>query len=74
MIRRSAAGDGKGGSVIVDQGKTKCAHDGCKCQVPPGQMYCSAHCAQAAGDKTRGDEHCGCGHQDCKSSMQSSMS
>lgn len=43
----------------------KCAHEGCKCNVPDnGQFgkYCSAHC-QNAKDLT--ELRCDCGHPGC---------
>jgi len=53
--------------MMVDQETTKCARDGCKCQVPAGQTYCSPHCAEAAASvEVRGEESCQCGHNACK--------
>jgi hypothetical protein len=53
--------------MIVDQDQSKCAHEGCKCQVPSGQAYCSPHCAEAAASvEVRGEESCQCGHGACK--------
>jgi hypothetical protein len=43
----------------------KCAHPGCKCDVPESRAsgdYCSDHCRKA-GDKT--EPHCTCGHVNC---------
>jgi hypothetical protein len=45
---------------------TKCAHEGCNCQVPPhGQYgkYCSEHCKDAAGMTQL---RCGCPHPECR--------
>jgi hypothetical protein len=53
--------------MIVDQDKSKCAHAGCKCEVPAGLAYCSPHCAEAAASvEVRGEESCQCGHDACK--------
>jgi hypothetical protein len=46
----------------------KCAHEDCKCSVPPARAdgYCSDYCARDAGHS--GHSHaCACGHPACKS-------
>lgn len=43
----------------------KCAHPGCKCDVPYSRQYgnyCSEHCRQL-GDKV--EPHCECHHAAC---------
>ena len=53
--------------MMVDQDTTKCARDGCKCQVPSGQAYCSPQCTEAASSvEVRSEESCQCGHDVCK--------
>lgn len=40
----------------------KCSHSGCRCQAPPGERYCSEHCASL--DDTF-EVVCGCEHAPC---------
>lgn len=53
--------------MIVDQSSETCAHKGCTCEVPPGQTYCSPHCANAATAQVpeSGVASCQCGHPQC---------
>lgn len=52
--------------MIVDQPSQTCVHAACTCEVPPGQMSCSAHCANAATEKPETAEaRCHCGHPQC---------
>ncbi|HLX27902.1 MAG TPA: hypothetical protein VKV24_05370 [Casimicrobiaceae bacterium] len=56
----------------------KCAHAACRCDVQPGQRYCSTSCAQQAqqqGGSSRqqgqqqsasGASHCNCDHPSCQ--------
>jgi len=30
------------------QPKNQCAHETCRCDAPPGQLYCSPYCAEEA--------------------------
>jgi hypothetical protein len=44
---------------------SKCAHEGCNCQVQPHGpygKYCSEHCKDAA---KMTELHCGCRHPGC---------
>jgi len=49
------------------EAKQKCAHDGCMCQVYPGQTYCGPYCATAAAEQsiTLETGRCECGHEHC---------
>ena len=40
-----------------------CAHEGCFCEVPENEEYCSEHCSKAAAEGQ--DEACACGHEAC---------
>lgn len=53
--------------MIVDQSTESCAHEGCTCEVPAGQTYCSPHCANAATQTPAesGVSACQCGHPQC---------
>ena len=45
---------------------TKCAHEGCNCQVAPGGKYgkyCSDHCKDGA---SLTELRCGCPHSECR--------
>jgi hypothetical protein len=42
----------------------KCAMDGCLCNVPEGQKFCSAYCKAA---KSEIKLECDCGHPACAS-------
>jgi len=44
----------------------KCAHDGCSCNVPDGEKYCSMTCERAKDVTTIA---CECGHPECKSAV-----
>ena len=50
----------------VEAPKTKCAHEGCVCEVNDGQTYCGPHCASTAGETMALEQPCGCGHDACK--------
>ncbi len=41
-----------------------CQHQGCTCQVPEGQRFCSDHCREH-GSGSHGEHACGCGHAAC---------
>ncbi len=45
------------------QANRKCAHEGCQCNVRPGDKYCSDYCARAG---TMTELHCNCQHAECR--------
>ncbi|MGH8799209.1 MAG: hypothetical protein ACREX7_03115 [Casimicrobiaceae bacterium] len=44
----------------------KCAHPGCKCDIPAGKRFCSAYCEQNVGTQAAAKAGCGCGHAACR--------
>jgi hypothetical protein len=52
-------------TMIIDQGPQQCARNGCACEVPAGQTYCSPHCANASVETEPGSTSCACGHGSC---------
>jgi hypothetical protein len=52
--------------MSAEHSKTKCAHEGCVCEVDPGQTYCGPFCATSAGETISTDQPCDCGHERCK--------
>jgi len=46
------------------EGRHKCAHEECLCQVPSTQEYCSEYCSDA-DDVSEVVLNCNCGHTPC---------
>ena len=46
-----------------NQGKTKCAHSPCACEVPPSREYCSEACRNAGSEDV--EIACQCDHAAC---------
>jgi hypothetical protein len=42
----------------------KCAHEECRCPVPPPEDYCSDYCSDA-DDVAKVELQCNCGHPSC---------
>lgn len=50
--------------TVDAEGKRKCAHEQCRCEVPSGQKYCGDYCSGA--EKIHEIElQCDCGHSAC---------
>jgi hypothetical protein len=43
----------------------KCAHEQCKCQVVPGERFCSSYCKDAA-EIEEVELQCACEHAPCE--------
>jgi len=52
--------------MAEEQRNTRCAHEGCVCEVIDGQTYCGPYCASSAGETVVTDQPCGCGHDVCE--------
>jgi hypothetical protein len=45
-----------------------CAHIPCRCEVGPGEKYCSDFCREAGSDEV--EIVCECGHETCEIANQ----
>jgi hypothetical protein len=46
--------------------RQNCAHASCQCEVEAAfGRYCSEACATKAGDRSKREEPCSCGHPHC---------
>jgi hypothetical protein len=50
--------------ILDIEGRHKCAHEQCQCQIPSTEDYCSVFCAEA-DDLDEVELQCECKHQTC---------
>lgn len=70
FVPAKAPADASSQSVAVAE--SRCRHDGCSCEVGPGELWCSEACMNAQQGYGAPAGGCPCGHSGCAADNQSS--